>query len=111
MGALIFYTFVYAVGHYATLILNTLMKRKLLNHRWVGFAGVIIVAIMHADKIINSVGHEDETAYAISYFVIFPVVVIAIVLVYLNEKDKKDKNNNDPTVLASLDEKDKNNPK
>jgi len=93
MGALAFYTFIYFVGHFAALGLNIITNRKLLKQRWTGLVGVIIVAIMHGYKIISTTppsGHDDDTLYAISYFVVFPVVVISAVLFYLNEKDKKD---------------------
>ncbi|MCC6160903.1 MAG: hypothetical protein IT526_01465 [Nitrosomonas sp.] len=93
MGALIFYTFIYFVGHFAALGLNTITNKKLLKHRWVGLAVVVIVAIVHGYKIVNSTppsGHEDDTLYALSYFVIFPVTVISAVLFYLSGKDKKD---------------------
>ncbi|BBL35304.1 hypothetical protein Nstercoris_01567 [Nitrosomonas stercoris] len=93
MGALIFYTFVYSIGHYAAIVFNTLAKKELFNRYWAGFSGVIVVAVMHAYKIINSIGHEEDVTYAVSYFVIFPVVVIAVVLIYLNGKDKKDEKN------------------
>lgn len=93
MGALIFYTFVYFVGHFAALGLNAIINKKLLKHRWVGLAAVIIVAIMHSYKILSGTppsGHEDDTMYALSYFVIFPVTVISAVLFYLSGKDKND---------------------
>ncbi|MXS84467.1 hypothetical protein ABO04_00705 [Nitrosomonas sp. HPC101] len=92
MGALFFYTFIYFVGHYSALGLNIITNKKLLNHRLVGLIGVILVAIMHAYKIISSTGHDEDTLYAVSYFVIFPVVVISAVLVYLSGKDKNDNN-------------------
>lgn len=88
MGALLFYTFIYFMGHFAALGLNIITNKKLLNHRIVGLIGVIIVAIMHAYKIITSTGHDEDILYAVSYFVIFPVVVISAVLIYLSGKDK-----------------------
>lgn len=93
MGALLFYIFIYFVGHFAALGLNEVTKKKLLKHRRVGLGGVIIVAIMHGYKIISSIppsGHEDDTLYALSYFVIFPVAVISAVVFYLGSKDKSD---------------------
>ena len=92
MGALIFYTFIYFAGHFAALGLNIIANKKLLNHRLVGLIGVILVAIIHGYKIINSTGHDEDTLYAISYFVVFPVVVISAVLFYLGGKDKDDNN-------------------
>ncbi len=88
MGALLFYTFIYFMGHFAALGLNIITNKKLFNHRIVGLIGVIIVAIMHAYKIITSTGHDEDILYAVSYFVIFPVVVISAVLIYLSGKDK-----------------------
>jgi len=92
MGALIFYTFIYFAGHFAAFGLNIITNKKLLNHRLVGLIGVIIVAIMHAYKIISSTGHDEDMLYAVSYFVIFPVVTISAVLFYLSGKDKNDNN-------------------
>lgn len=92
MGALIFYTFIYFAGHFAALGLNIITNKRLLNHRLVGLIGVIIVAIMHAYKIISSTGHDEDMLYAVSYFVIFPVVTISAVLFYLSGKDKNDNN-------------------
>jgi len=95
MGALFFYTFIYFAGHFAALGLNAITNKKLLNHRWVGLAGVIIVAILHAYKIITSIGHDEDVLYAVSYFVVFPVVAISAILIYLSGKEK-DKGDNNP---------------
>ncbi|MCC6916046.1 hypothetical protein [Nitrosomonas sp.] len=93
MGALLFYTFIYFVGHFAALGLNEVTKKKLLKHRRAGLGGVVAVAILHGYKIISSIppsGHEDDTLYALSYFVIFPVAVISAAVFYLSSKDKND---------------------
>ena len=92
MGALLFYTFIYFVGHFAALGLNEIAKKKLFKHRRIGLGFVVIVAMMHGYKIINGEpppGHEDETLYALSYFVIFPVTVISAVIFYISSKDNK----------------------
>lgn len=93
VGALIFYTVIYFIGHYSAHGFNLLAKHELLNRRWTGLTGVVLVAAFHGYKIINSTppsGHDESAMDALGFYVILPVGIITAALLYLNWRDKED---------------------
>lgn len=93
VGALIFYTVIYFIGHYSAHGFNSLAKRELLNRRWTGLTGVVLIAAIHGYKIISSTppsGHDESAMDALGFYVILPVGIITAVLLYLNWRDKED---------------------
>lgn len=98
MGALVFYTFIYFIGHFFAHGLNLLTNREILNRRWIGLTGVLLMAAFHGYRILNSVppfGHDESAIEALGYYVIFPVGVIVIALLYLSWKSKVDDREDD----------------
>ncbi|MDT8363251.1 MAG: hypothetical protein RQ714_01190 [Nitrosomonas sp.] len=93
MGALIFYTFIFFVGYFLAHGFALLTRRDILGRRGTGLACVLIMAVMHGYKILSTAppaGHEDTSAQVLSYYVIFPVSVITVVLLYLRWRDQND---------------------
>lgn len=110
MGALLFYTFIYFIGHYFAVVFNTLLRRERFSLYWSGLTGVIIVAVMHGYKIVSSappMDGQEGAMYALSYYVIFPVAVITGVLLYLSAKEKreKEKKNSDQQQVTNQNSK------
>lgn len=98
MGALVFYAFIYFIGHFFAHGLNLLTNREILNRRWIGLTSVLLMAAFHGYRIFNSVppfGHDESAMEALGYYVIFPVGVIVTTLLYLNWKSKEDDRKDD----------------
>lgn len=95
MGALVFYTIIYFVGYYAAHVLNLLTGRALIrNRRIAGLVTVCLVSILHAYKILGSTppqGHDEEIGYALGFYVILPVAIIALAVIFLTWQEKNDK--------------------
>ena len=97
MGALVFYIAIYFLGYYAAHLLNLLSGRTLIrNRRIAGLIAVFMVSMLHGYKILSSSppdGHDEEMSYALGLYVILPVVIIVIVVLFLiwQEKDERDK--------------------
>lgn len=87
MGALIFYTAIYFLGFLAAYLLNQFTGRILIrNRRLAGLVLVLMVAVVHASKIISTPPphHSDIGAgSALGWYVILPVAIIVIVVTYL----------------------------
>ncbi len=87
MGALLFYIAIYFLGYYAAHLLNLLSGRTLIrNRRLAGLATVFMVSMLHGYKIISSSppdGHDEGMSYALGLYVILPVTVIVIVVLFL----------------------------
>jgi hypothetical protein len=94
MGALIFYTVIYFIGFFAAYLLNQFASRVLIrNRRLVGLVLVLMVAVVHASKIISTPPphHSDIGAgSALGWYVILPVAIIVIVVTYLTWQDGRD---------------------
>lgn len=97
MGALIFYTAVYFIGYYATYLLNQMVGRILIhNRRMAGLIFVLTFGMAHGYRIISAPpphDHADGARYAIDFYVIMPVAIIVIAVLYLMWQEK---NNDDP---------------
>jgi hypothetical protein len=94
MGALIFYTVIYFVGFFATYLLNQLTGRILIrDRRLAGLVLVLMVAVVHASKIISTPPphHSDIGAgSALGWYVILPVAIIVIVVAFLTWQEGQD---------------------
>jgi hypothetical protein len=94
MGALIFYTAVYFIGFFAAYLLNQVTGRILIrNRRLAGLVLVLMVAVLHASKIIGTPPphHSDIGAgSALGWYVILPVAIIVIVVTYLTWQEGRD---------------------
>lgn len=93
MGALAFYTFVFFIGYFVVHGFNLLIGRALLNRRITALVIVCFVALMHGYKIMTSPlpSQQDIDAFqALGYYVMFPILVIAIACVFFGLKDKED---------------------
>lgn len=96
MGALIFYTAIYFLGYYAAHLLNLVSGRALIrNRRIAGLIAVFMVSTLHGYKIISSSppdGHDEGMSHALGLYVILPVVIIVIAVLFLawQERDKHD---------------------
>jgi hypothetical protein len=87
MGALIFYTVIYFLGFFAAYLLNQMAGRSVIrNRRLAGLVLVLMVAVVHASKIITTPPphHSDIGAgSALGWYVILPVAIIVIVVAFL----------------------------
>lgn len=95
MGALIFYIAIYFIGFYGAYLLNQVVGRALIRNRHVaGLVLVLTVSMVHAYKIISSPpphDHGDGAGYALGLYVIMPVAIITIGVLYLMWQDGNDK--------------------
>ena len=93
MGALVFYTVIYFIGYYAAHILNELSARKLIrNRRMAGLVLALLVGTVHAYKIISSPPphHGDGASFALGLYVLLPLAIITLIVLYLNWQDRQD---------------------
>lgn len=94
MGALIFYTAIYFLGYYAAHLLNQALGRILVgNRRMAGLVLALAVGIIHGYKIISTPpphDHGDGAGYALGLYVILPLAIIAIAVIYLTWQDYQD---------------------
>jgi hypothetical protein len=94
MGALIFYTAIYFLGYYAAHLFNLIFGRALIrNRRIAGLVAVFLVSMLHGYKIISSSppdGHDEEMTYALGLYVILPVAIIVIVVLFLTWQERDD---------------------
>ncbi|MEO8991653.1 MAG: hypothetical protein ABI284_00795 [Nitrosospira sp.] len=94
MGALIFYIAVYFIGYYSANLLNRMVGRVLIrNRRLAGLVLVLMVSLLHGYKIIStspSHDHGEGAGYALGFYVILPVVIIAIGVLYLTWQENQD---------------------
>ncbi|CAE6486484.1 conserved membrane hypothetical protein [Nitrosomonas nitrosa] len=93
VGALLFYTVVFFLGYFAIHGLNVFARRILINRRIAGLGGVLVMAVFHGYKIINSpppTGQAIDAIYALAYYVVFPVSVIVGVCIYMTWQEKRD---------------------
>ena len=94
MGALIFYIAIYFIGYYAAHFLNQTVGRILIrNRRIAGLVLVLIVGIGHGYKIMSTPpphDHDDGTGYAMGLYVIMPVTIIVIAVLYLMWREGND---------------------
>jgi hypothetical protein len=95
VGALIFYTGIYFLGYYAAHLLNQAAGRALVsNRRIAGLVLVLAVGVAHAYKIISTPpphDHGDGANYALGFYVILPVIIIAIAVFFFNRQDGQDR--------------------
>ena len=98
MGALIFYIAIYFIGYYAAHVLNQLAGRILIqNRRMAGLVLVLMVSLAHGYKIMSTSpthDHGDGAGYALGFYVILPVAIIAVGVLYLTWQERQD--NDDP---------------
>ena len=69
------------------------MSYKYRNRRIAGLGGVLVMAVFHGYKIINSpppTGQAIDAIYALAYYVVFPVSVIVGVCIYMTWQEKRD---------------------
>jgi hypothetical protein len=94
MGALIFYIAIYFIGYYTAHLLNQMAGSALIrNRRIAGLVLVLTVSMAHAYKIISSApphDHDDGAGYALGIYVIMPVTIIAIAVLYLMWQERND---------------------
>jgi hypothetical protein len=94
MGALIFYTVIYFLGFFAAYLLNQMAGRSLIrNRRLAGLVLVLMVAVVHASKIISTPPphHSDIGAgSALGWYVILPVAIIVMVVWFLTWQEGQD---------------------
>ena len=93
MGALVFYTVIYFLGYYAAHMLNELSGRKLIaNRRMGGLVLALLVGTAHGYKIISSPPphHGDGAGFALGLYVLLPLAIITIAVLYLNWQDRQD---------------------
>ena len=94
MGALIFYVAVYFIGYYAANLLNRMVGRALIqNRRLAGLVLVLMVSLLHGYKIIStspSHDHGEGAGYALGFYVILPVAISALAVLYLTWQEKQD---------------------
>lgn len=94
MGALIFYTAVYFLGYYAAHLLNQLAGHLLVkNRRMAGLVLALMVGTIHGYKIVSSPPphHGDGAGYALGLYVILPLTIIAIGVLFLMWQDRQDR--------------------
>ncbi|PTR10683.1 hypothetical protein C8R32_101213 [Nitrosospira sp. Nsp5] len=94
MGALIFYIAIYFIGYYAAHFLNQMVGRVLIrNRRIAGLILVFTVSIGHGYKIMSTPpphDHDDGAGYAMGLYVIMPVTIIVIAVLYLMWREGND---------------------
>jgi hypothetical protein len=94
MGALIFYTVIYFLGFFAAYLFNQTADRSVIrNRRLAGLVLVLMVAVVHASKIISTPPphHSDIGAgSALGWYVIFPVAIIVIFVAFLTWQEGQD---------------------
>ena len=94
MGALIFYIVIYFLGYYAAHLLNLLSGRALIcNRRIAGLVAVFMVSMMHGYKVISTSpphGHDEGLSHALGFYVILPVAIIVIVVMFLTWQERGD---------------------
>lgn len=94
MGALIFYIAIYFIGYYAAHLLNQTVGRILIrNRRIAGVVLVLIVSMGHGYKIISTpppYDHDDGAGYALGLYVIMPVAIIVMGVLYLMWQERND---------------------
>ncbi len=94
MGALIFYIVIYFIGYYAAHLLNWMMGRILIrNRRIAGLVLVLTVSTFHAYKIVTTSpphDHGDGAGYALGLYVILPVTIVIIAVLYFMWQEKQD---------------------
>jgi hypothetical protein len=85
---------IYFVGFFATYLLNQLTGRILIrDRRLAGLVLVLMVAVVHASKIISTPPphHSDIGAgSALGWYVILPVAIIVIVVAFLTWQEGQD---------------------
>jgi hypothetical protein len=95
MGALIFYTAIFFIGYYATHMLNQMTGRVLIqNRRLAGLILVLTVSLFHGYKIITTPplhDHGDGVGYAFGLYVILPVTIIIIAVLYLTWQERQER--------------------
>ena len=95
MGALIFYTAIYFIGYYGAHVLNQMTGRVLIrNRRLAGLILVLTVSLFHGYKIITTPpphDHGDGTGYALGLYIILPVTIIIIAVLYLTWQDRQER--------------------
>jgi hypothetical protein len=95
MGALIFYTAIFFIGYYAAHMLNQIAGRTLIqNRRLAGLILVLTVSLFHGYKIITTPpphDHGDGTSYALGLYVLLPVTIIIIAVLYLTRQDRQER--------------------
>ena len=87
MGALIFYIAIYFIGYYAAHWLNRMAGHVLIrNRRIAGLVLVLTASLGHGYKIMSTPpphDHDDGAGYALGLYVIMPVTIIVIAVLYL----------------------------
>ena len=99
MGALIFYMAIFFIGYYASHMLNQMTGRVLIcNRRLAGLILVLTVSLFHGYKIITTPpphthgdGDGDGAVYAFALYVILPVTIIIIAVLYLTWQDRQER--------------------
>ena len=95
MGALIFYTAIFFIGYYAAYMLNHMARRVLIqNRRLAGLILVLTVSLFHGYKIITTPpphDHGDGVGYAFGLYVILPVTIIIIAVLYLTWQERQER--------------------
>lgn len=94
MGALVFYIAIYFIGYYAAHLLNQTVGRVLIrNRRIAGLVLVLTVSIGHGYKIMSTPpphDHDDGAGYVMGLYVIMPVTIIVITVLYLMWREGND---------------------
>jgi hypothetical protein len=95
MGALIFYTAIFFIGYYVAHMLNQIAGRTLIqNRRLAGLVLVLMVSLFHGYKIITTApphDHGDGVGYALGLYVLLPVTIIIIAVLYLTWQDRQER--------------------
>lgn len=96
MGALIFYIAIYFIGYYAAHWLNRMTGHILIRSRRIaGLVLVLVVSLGHGYKIISTPpphDHDNGAGYALGLYVIMPVTIIVIGVLYLMWRERNDEN-------------------
>lgn len=94
MGALIFYIAIYFIGYYAAYLLNQTVGRVLIrNRRIAGLVLVLTVSMGHGYKVMSTPpphDHDDGAGYALGLYVVMPVTIIVIAVLYLMWREGND---------------------
>ncbi|SOD40420.1 hypothetical protein [Nitrosovibrio sp. Nv4] len=94
MGALIFYIAIYFLGYYGAHLLNQLAGRAVIrNRRMAGLVLALTVGTVHAYKIISTSpphDHGDGAGYALGLYVILPLTIITVAVLFLMWQDRQD---------------------